>query len=71
MIFLSPRSFVHTLPIYATVVPNGLPGADLLLKRLRGSLYRPALINILLEPELKIRESTAAVPPRTELSSKR
>jgi LacI family transcriptional regulator len=44
----------------------GYQGADLLLNRLRGEVSSPGPVNILLEPELKIRESTATLR-RTEL----
>jgi LacI family transcriptional regulator len=44
----------------------GYQGADLLLKRLRGEASDQGPVTILLEPELKIRESTATVLPRTE-----
>ena len=49
----------------------GYQGADLLLKRLRGEASDQGPVTILLEPEIKIRESTAAVLARTDPTAQR
>ena len=49
----------------------GYQGADLLLKRVRSELSGQGPVTIRLLPELKIRESTAALPPGTGLVSPR
>ena len=51
----------HLTSVWQPAYDIGFKGAELLLKRVQGEISDPGRVTIRLEPELKIRESTAMV----------